>query len=288
VVAARAEGAAAGVRGLALFLVPRYRKNGELNYFIRRLKDKIATRSVPTGEVELRDSEGYLLGSADSGVYQILEVLNISRVANSVVSVALAQRAMADALSYAERRAAFGKRILDHPLLRHQFENRLKALRSAFALAWESVQLLNEVWMERPPYSGRYHLFRLVAHLAKYWTAEFAIDTAKWAMEVHGGLGVLAEYGAERWLREAMILAIWEGTSHRQMLDGLEVMERKRAHKLLFEQLAEIAPSKELQEMESEVEQHLKLPSEEKEAFVEPLVRRLAVFTAETLARKSK
>jgi alkylation response protein AidB-like acyl-CoA dehydrogenase len=167
VVAARAEGAAAGVRGLALFLVLRYRKNGELNYFIRRLKDKIATRSVPTGEVELRDSEGYLLGSADSGVYLILEVLNLSRVANGVVSVALAQRAMADALSYAEQRAAFGKRILDHPLLRHQFEDRLKRLRAAFALAWESVQLLNDVWMERPPYSDRYHLFRLVAHLAK-------------------------------------------------------------------------------------------------------------------------
>src|SRR6266851_6406522 len=209
VVAARPEGAQTGVRGLALFLVPRYRKDSELNYFIRRLKDKIATRSVPTGEVELKGSEGYLLGSADSGIYLILEVLNLSRVANSVVSVALAQRAMADALSYAERRAAFGKRILDHPLLCHQFENRLTSLQSAFALAWESVQLLNDVWMERPPYSDRYHLFRLVAHLAKYWTAEFAVDTAKWAMEVHGGLGVLAEYGAERWLREAMILAIW-------------------------------------------------------------------------------
>src|SRR5436189_26582 len=112
---------------------------------------------------------------------------------------------MADALSYAEQRAAFGKRILDHPLLRHQFENRLAALRSAFALAWDSVQLLNDVWMERLPYSDRYRLFRLVAHLAKYWTAEFAVETAKWAMEVHGGL---AEYGAERWLREAMMLAI--------------------------------------------------------------------------------
>jgi len=288
VVAARAEGAASGVRGLALFLVPRYRKNGELNYFIRRLKDKIATRSVPTGEVELRDSEGYLLGSADSGVYLILEGLNLSRVANSVVSAALAQRAMADALSYAEQRVAFGKRILDQPLLRHQFEDRLKRLRAAFALAWESVQLLNDVWMERPPYSDRYHLFRLVAHLAKYWTAEFAVDTAKWAMEVHGGLGVLAEYGAERWLREAMILAIWEGTSHRQMLDGLEVMERKRAHKMLFQRLAEISPSKELQDMESEVEQHLKLPTEQKEALAEPLFRRLAAFTAETLARKVK
>ena len=286
VVAARPEGAAAGVRGLALFLVPRYRHGGELNYFIRRLKDKIGTR-VPTGEVELKQSQGYLLGSAESGIYLILEVSNRSRVANSVVNVALAQRAMADALSYAEQRAAFGKRILDHPLLRHQFENRLTALRSAFALAWDSVQLLNDVWMERLPYSDRYHLFRLVAHLAKYWTAEFAVETAKWAMEVHGGLGGLAEYGAERWLREAMILAIWEGTSHRHILDGLEVMERKRAHKMLFRGLAEIASSKELQDMESEVEQHLKLPAEEREALAEPLFRRLAILTAETLARKS-
>jgi acyl-CoA dehydrogenase len=288
VVAARPEGAAAGVRSLALFLVPRYREDGGLNYFIRRLKDKIATRSVPTGEVELNESEGYLLGAADTGIYLILEVLNLSRVANSVVSVAVAQRAMADALSYAKHRAAFGKPILDHPLLHHQFEDRLNALRSAFALAWESVQLLNEVWMERAPYSDRYHLFRLVAHLAKYWTAEFAVDTAKWAMEVHGGLGVLAEYGAERWLREAMILAIWEGTSHRQILDGLEVIERKQAHQLLFRRLAEIAPSKELQEMGSEVEQHLKLPPEKKEALAEPLFRKLAIFTAETLARKPK
>ena len=286
VVAARPEGAAAGVRGLALFLVARYRHGGELNYFIRRLKDKIGTR-VPTGEVELKQSQGYLLGSAESGIYLILEVLNLSRVANSVVSVALAQRAMADALSYAEQRAAFGKRILDHPLLRHQFENRLTALRSAFALAWDSVQLLNDVWMERLPYSDRYHLFRLAAHLAKYWTAEFAVETAKWAMEVHAGLGGLAEYGAERWLREAMILAIWEGTSHRHILDGLEVMERKRAHKMLFRGLAEIASSKELQDMESEVEQHLKLPAEEREALAEPLFRRLAILTAETLARKS-
>jgi acyl-CoA dehydrogenase len=288
VVAARPEGAAAGVRGLALFLVPRYGEGGELNYFIRRLKDKTATRSVPTGEVELKDSEGYLLGSADSGIYLILEVLNLSRVANSIVSVALAQRAMANALSFAEHRTAFGKRILDLPLLRHQFEYRLNALESAFALAWYSVQLLNQVWMERPPYSDRYHLFRLVAHLAKYWTAEFAVDTAKWGMEVHGGLGVLAEHAAERWLREAMILAIWEGTPHRQILDGLEVMERKQAHQMLFRRLAEIAPSEELQDAEAEVEEHLRLPSERKEALAEPLFKRLAALTAETLARKSK
>ena len=286
VAAARPEGAPDGVRGLALFLVPRYRADGSLNCFIRRLKDKVATRSVPTGEIELRDSEGYLLGAADAGIYLILEVLNLSRVANSVVSVALAQRALADALAFAEGRTAFGKRLLDHPLLRHEFEFRRKALRSCFALAWESVVLLNEVWMERPPYSDRYHLFRLIAHLAKYWTAEFAVDTAKWAMEVHGGLGVLAEFGVERWLREAMILAIWEGTSHRQILDGMEVMERKQAHKLLFEHLSRIAPAPEIQEIEPGVMEHLKLPAVEREAQAERVFRRLAIFAAETLSTK--
>jgi len=288
VVAAHPEGAPPGVRGLALFLVPRYRKNEDdcLNRFIRRMKDKIATRSVPTGEIELRDSEAYLLGPSDWGIYQILEVLNLSRVANSVVSVALAQRAMRDALTYAECRTAFGKRILDHPLLARQFEVRLESLRSAFALAWESVRLLDQVWMERPPYSERYHLFRLVAHLAKYWTAEFAVDTAKWAMEVHGGLGTLAEYGADRWLREAMILAIWEGTSHRQILDGLEVMERKQAHKMLLAELAETAPGGELQEIESDVQRLLNLPPHRKEAEAETVFRRLAILCADQLSRK--
>ncbi len=287
VVAGRPQGAAPNVRGLALFLLPRHRADGQLNYFIRRLKDKIATRSVPTGEVELRDSEAYLLGSAESGIYLILEVLNLSRVANSMASVALTQRAMAEALAFAERRTAFGRHILDHPLLHRQFEDRLESLRRAFALAWEAVQLLNDVWQERPPYSDRYHLFRLVAHLAKYWTAECAAQTAKWSMEVHGGLGVLEEFSVERWFREAMILAIWEGTSHRQILDGLEVMERKRTHRPLFERLAATAPPQDLREIEARVEHHLGLSAEEKEARAEALFSSLAAFTAEALSRKA-
>jgi len=288
VVAARPQGGPAGVRGVALFLVPRYRQDGTLNYFIRRLKDKVATRSVPTGEVELKESEGYLLDSPEVGIYLVLEVLNLSRVANSVVAVALAQRAIADALTYAECRRAFGKRILDHPLLRRQFEQRRKGLADSFALAWEAVRLLNEVWMGKAPYSERYHLFRLVAHLAKYWTAEYAVDTAKWAMEVHGGLGTLAEFGVERWLREAMILAIWEGTSHRQVLDGLEVMERKHAHKLLFRELAGIAPANELRDLEAEIAGHLALPVDEKEARAEEMFRRLALFAAQNLAKRTQ
>jgi alkylation response protein AidB-like acyl-CoA dehydrogenase len=286
VVAARPEGAPQNVRGLALFLLPKHRDDGGLNYFIRRLKDKIGTRSVPTGEVELKNSEAYLLGKAEWGIYLILEVLNLSRVANSVASVALAQRALHDALNYAEGRTAFGKPIIAHPLLRKQFEEQLAKLQAAFALAWESVQLLNEVWQETPSYSDRYHLFRLVAHLAKYWTAEFAAQTAKWAMEVYGGIGTLAEYRVERWLREAMILQIWEGTPHRQILDSLEVMERKGAQRLLFQHLASHAEPRASEEMSSRVENHLALPAAEKEAKAEELFRDLAVFTASALLRK--
>ena len=283
VVAARPEGAPKNVRGLSLYLVPRRREDGTLNYRIRRLKDKIATRSVPTGEIELSDSEAWLLGQAEQGIYLILEVLNLSRVANSVGSVALAQRAIADAYSFAHQRTAFGKPIIEHPLLRRQFDERIQHLREASALAWEAVRLLDKVWQEKPPYSEQYHLFRLVAHLAKYWTAEFAVQTAKWAMEVYGGVGTLQENRVERWLREAMILAIWEGTPHRQMLDGLEVMQRKGAHRLLFQHLAGKAPDAQLHEMQARVERQLALPDPEREGTLEKLFYDLAAFVAQSL-----
>jgi alkylation response protein AidB-like acyl-CoA dehydrogenase len=283
VVAARPKGAPAGVRGLALFLVPRYRGDGGLNYYIRRLKDKIATRSVPTGEIEFCESEAWLLGQSGNGIYLILEVLNASRVANSLGSVALAQRAMSDALSFAQNRIVFGKPLIEQPLMRRQFEDRYCQLRAAAKLAWKSLDLLNEVWQERPPYSDRYHLFRLIAHLAKYWTAEFAVQTAKWSMEVHGGLGTLQEFRIERWLREAMILAIWEGPSHRQILDALEVMERKHAHQLLFQSLSGSVPDSDLRAMNAQIERHLALARDEREAGAEAMVMRLATFTANAL-----
>ncbi len=292
-VAARPEGAPRNVRGLALFLVPRYREDGRLNYMIRRLKDKIATRSVPTGEVEFSESEAYLLGSREWGIYLILEVLNLSRVANSIGSVALTQRVLADAGSFARERVAFGRPIGEHPLLRRQFEERRARLEEAFALAWEAVRLLEAVWKQTPPYGEAYPLFRLIAHLAKYWTAEVAVETARWGIEVYGGIGALAEFGMERWLREALILTIWEGTPHRQMLDGLEVMERRGAHRALFAHLRSLADSREcdeLEEMAARVEDHLRLPPWEREAQVEGLFRDLARVTARILraSRRSR
>jgi hypothetical protein len=89
----------------------------------------------------------------------------------------------------------------------------------------------------------------------------------------------------ERWLREAMILPIWEGTPHRQILDGLEAMARKGAHRALFAWLARWSDPHALEEMASRVEAHLQLSPEEQEARAEPLFRDLARFTAETLSR---
>ncbi len=284
--AARPQNARPGVHGLALFLLPKFRKNGELNYAIRRLKDKIATRSVPTGEVELRESEAYLLGREEWGIYLILEVLNLSRVANSIASVALAQRALSHAYDFAGKRSAFGKPILEHPLLKKQFEDRRQKLDEAFALSWEAAALLEEVWEQKPPYSDRYHLFRLVAHIAKYWTADFAADTARWAMEVYGGMGTLAEFGMDRWLREAMILSIWEGTAHRQILDGLEVMARKNAHKLLLKYLKPFATAADLKFLSGETDAILALPQEQMEAAGEDFFRKMGEALAKIFLRK--
>jgi len=195
-------------------------------------------------------------------------------------SVAIAQRAMAEAAGFAGQRIAFGKPVLDHPLLHKQFAERLETLQDAFSLGWEAMQRLNEVWREKSPYSDRYQLFRLTAHLAKYWTSDMAPRIAQWAMEVHGALGVLAEFPVERWFREAMVLTIWEGTCHRQILDGLEVMERKGAHRTLFEHLRGGADSAEIEAIRRRIDAHLALPATQREAGAEEIFRDLAVFVA--------
>ena len=286
IAAARPEGAPAGLRGLELFLVPQRRDDGALNFRVRRLKDKIGTRSVPTGEVELDGSVAFLLGERGQGTYLVLEALNVSRVCNSVGSVALTQRAIHEAWSFAEGRVAFGKPVAEHPLFARQARERHETLLDAFALAWEAVTLLSEVWRETPRYSDRYHLFRLVAHLSKFWTAEVAAQTAKWAMEAHGGAGILADYPVERLLREAMILGIWEGTPHRQILDGMEVVEKKKVHVPLLDGIAARGGNAiALAMARAEVEDWLALPAERKEAESERVFVRLASTVARELRR---
>ncbi|RMF54226.1 MAG: acyl-CoA dehydrogenase [Bacteroidetes bacterium] len=284
VVAARPEGAPPGVKGVALFVVPRLRLQGGLNYYVRRLKDKIGTRSVPTGEVELRHTEAYLIGEARQGIYYVLEVLNFSRVSNAVGVVAHGLHALAQAYRFAQRRRLFGKFLVEQPLFRQELAYHYERLRWAGALAWLSEQWLETVWLEKPPYSERYALFRLLTHLAKFWTAKVALAAAHWCVEVWGGLGILAEFPVERFVRELMVTDIWEGTRHRHLLDGWEVLRR-------FGLLGQLTSLWDLAAVDAslvpELEAALARPEEEALPYLEPLLTRLAQAIGQLTAAQS-
>ncbi len=237
VVTARPEGARPGAKGLALFLVPRLRATGELNFLVRRLKDKSATRAVPTGEVDLVDTEAHLIGREEEGVYLTLEILNVSRLANAIGAMATAKKAHLEVLERVRRRSAFGKTLRDHPLIRRDLTD--LAVRSAggLALAFRAVDQFDRVWRERRPYSPAYHHARFLIHLAKNRTAEHASAMTALGMELFGGLGFLEEYAVARWHREALITPIWEGPSNIQTLDFLESIQKHRAHEPFLEDL---------------------------------------------------
>jgi len=286
IVTARLENGEDGIKGLQLFLVPRYRKDGSLNYLIRRIKNKIGTRSVPTGEVGFENAEAIVINEEIPGIYLIMEALNISRVANAIGSVSLAQRAISEAYNFATQREAFGSKIADLPLLKWEFGKRLEELHAASQLAWKSAELLNKVWEEKPPYSENYHYFRFITHMAKYWCAEVAVKHAKWSMEIFGGLGILEEFKVERLLREAIILPIWEGTPHRQILDGWEVMARYNLHERLFDELEAISPNSGSNIMHNKIQNLLRQSKEEQETSAGKIFRQLARTTANALAFK--
>ncbi len=151
-VTARPEGAPAGVRGLALFLVPRLRQDGELNYFVRRLKDKSATRGVPSGEVEFVDSEAFLVGRASEGIYYTLEILTVSRLANAVAAMGIARKAHLEVGERLLRRRSFGNLLVDHPLIRRDLTDMAVRTEAGLVLGFHAVDAFQGSWKEVPPY----------------------------------------------------------------------------------------------------------------------------------------
>lgn len=247
-VTARPEGARLGAKGLALFLLPRLDASGKLNFTVRRLKDKSATRAVPTGEVELNRSEAGLMGREEDGVYMTLEILNVSRLANAIGAMATAKKAHLEVLERVRRREAFGKRLQDHPLVRRDLTDLAVRAAGGLALAFRAVDRFDRVWTERKPYSPAYHHARFLIHLAKNRTAEHAAAMTSLAMELFGGLGFLEEYAVARWHREALITPIWEGPSNIQALDFLESVQKHHAHEPF---LADVLPGLEAAKSEA-------------------------------------
>jgi alkylation response protein AidB-like acyl-CoA dehydrogenase len=238
-VTARPEGATPGAKGLALFLVPRLDRRGKLNYLVRRLKDKSATRAVPSGEVDFPGSEAFLVGRADEGIYYTLEVLTVSRLANAVAAMGIARKVQLEVRERVRRRRAFGRALGEHPLVRRDLTDIAVRLAAGLALAFHAADRFDRSWHERPPYSAGYHYARLLSHLAKNRTADHAAEITRLGMELFGGLGFLEEYAVARWHREALITPIWEGPSNIQALELLEAIHKKQAHEAL---LAEFLP----------------------------------------------
>jgi len=230
IVTARPEGARPGPKGLALFLVPRLDENGNLNFTLRRLKDKSATRAVPTGEVEFPGSRAYLIGEASQGIYYTLETLTVSRLANAVGAMGLARKAHLEALYRTQERRAFQKTLAEHPLVRWDLTDLAVRTAGGLCLIFHAINAFDRAWQERPPYSISYHYARFLSHLAKNRTAEHAAVGTQLAMELFGGLGFLEEAAVARLHREALVTAIWEGTSNIQALDMIEAMHKKGAH----------------------------------------------------------
>jgi len=236
-VTARVEGGGPGVKGLGLFLVPELTRDGKRNFLVRRLKEKSGTIGVPTGEVEFHHSEALVLGAAEKGVYYTLENLMVSRLANSVAALGIARKAYLEAYFYAQARTAFGRKLIEHPLVRRDLLDLEVAIEGALALTFRAIEGFQRAWTDAPPYGPPYHFARLLAHITKNVTADISAHVTRVAMELHGGLGFLREFPVERWHREALITPIWEGPSNIQALDLLEVIAKKGAERLLLQEV---------------------------------------------------
>ncbi len=243
IVTARPPDAAPGARGTALFLVERSRPDGTLNWRVRRLKDKPATRAVPSGEVALEGSDACLVGDAAQGIYQTLENLTISRLANAAGACALLRAAQVEACLRARDRTIFGQRLVDQPLMRRDLLG--LALRSAgsLVLTFRAAAAYEHARDDRPPFGQDYQLARFWSHLAKLRTAEHAVEGTRDAMEVFGGIGFVDDFAIARLNREAQVTAIWEGPANVQSLDLLESMGRSAAHEGFVQEVGQMLAS---------------------------------------------
>jgi alkylation response protein AidB-like acyl-CoA dehydrogenase len=220
-VLARPQGAPAGTRGLGLFLVPRERPDGSPNAIrIHRLKDKLGTRSMPSTELSFEGALAYPVGDLTKGFSHMAEMLNLSRIYNAVASVANMRRMINEALAFAGARTAFGARVEDYPMVRAQLIERTVEQEADLRLVFEAIRLLDRV--ESGDHAPRDPLLtRVLTPMVKYHTAREAVDTASWAAEAFGGIGYIEEWAPPRFLRDAQVLPIWEGTTNILVLDVL-------------------------------------------------------------------
>ncbi len=217
---ARPEGAGAGTRGVGLFLMPRRLDDGSQNHYrIVRLKDKLGTRSMASGEIKLEGAIAYAVGKLDRGFVQMAEMVNSSRLSNGVKSTALMRRAHHDAMTVAQNRVVFGQRIIDLPLARRQLMKIMLATEQALSMSFLTADALDRAEAGSQDAAA---LLRILTPTLKFRATRDARKVCGDALEMRGGIGYIEEFATARLLRDAHLGSIWEGTGNIVALDALK------------------------------------------------------------------
>jgi acyl-CoA dehydrogenase len=230
---ARPEGAPAGTRGLGLFLVPRTLEDGTRNaYGIHRLKDKLGTRSLATGEVTLSGAQAYQVGALNRGFVQIAEMINLTRIWAAIGSLAAMRRSFLEALVHTRGRVVFGRTLAEHPLMRRQLVDLLIEVEGCAALAFETAAVLERVDSHGAEEDQR--LLRILTPLGKYYIPKRGEYVTLEALEMRGGNGYVEDWVNARMLRDSIVNVVWEGSSNVIVLDVARAMAREGAAAALF------------------------------------------------------
>ncbi|WP_433065759.1 acyl-CoA dehydrogenase family protein [Dactylosporangium sp. CS-033363] len=231
---ARPEGAGAGSRNLVPFLVPRYAGGGVLpaqGVQVLRLKDKLGTRAVPTGEVRLDGARAFpLTDPGRPGLGAMMTLVVVTRLHNAAAAAGGMRRGLEYALAYAAERTIAGGVLADNPLHRATLGGLAVDAAGAFALAAHSFALLGRA--EHGDADAAAEL-RLAAPLAKLTTGRLAVASASEYLECFGGAGYVEDTGIPRLLRDAQVLPIWEGTTNVLSIDVLRALSADGGRPLL-------------------------------------------------------
>lgn len=224
-VLAHVDGEPEGMKGLGLFLMPKVLPDGRRNnYQIIRLKDKLGSRSMASGEIRLEGASAYLVGEIGRGFNNMATMINMSRLSNGVRAAGLMRRAVGEALYIARNRVAFNKAIVDMPLMQRTLIKMMLPSEQARSMY---MHLANCMGRADAGDEEAYKLVRILTPLIKFRACRDARKVTQDAMEVRGGCGYIEEWSDPRIVRDAMLGSIWEGTSNIVALDVARSIRRE-------------------------------------------------------------
>ena len=211
--------------GLSCFLVPRVLPDGSRNAMaLMRLKDKLGNRSNASAEIEYDGAAGWLVGEEGRGVRTIVEMVNLTRLDCVLGSSAGMRNALGEAVHHARHRQAFGKALVDQPLMQNVLADLAVESEAAMVLA---MRLAGATDRATRGDDGEATFRRLALAVSKYHVCKRAPSVAGEALECLGGNGYIEESGMPRIYRELPLLSIWEGSGNVAALDALRAMGRE-------------------------------------------------------------